>query len=120
MKSLLKASAVLALLATVMVPVMAGAQANVPPPPPGPIVTDVSSTYSFIDSMVNILFTILMILAVIFIIWAAFLYLTAAGNTEKLEKAQQQILYAVIAIVIAVLAKSVPWVVYNFILNRGK
>lgn len=45
--------------------------------------------------------------AIIFILYAAFLYLTAAGNDERLASAKRALLYAIIAIFIAVLAPAI-------------
>lgn len=47
------------------------------------------------------------VLAIIFLLYAAFLYLTAAGSEEKLEKAKHALIYAIIACVIAILAFAV-------------
>lgn len=44
-------------------------------------------------------------IAVLFIIWGGFLYITAAGNKDQAEKAKKTITYAVIGVVIIVLAK---------------
>lgn len=116
MKTITKISSVLALLALAVMPVMAGAQIGEQQAPV--IATDVSATYGFLNRIINILFSILMILAVIFILIAAFNYLTAGGNAEKVETAGRQIIYAIIAIVIAVLARSIPFIIRNF-LERG-
>ncbi len=68
-----------------------------------------------LDSVITIAFYILMLLAILFVLWAAFNYLTAGGNPEKVETAQRMIMYAVIAIVIGILARSVPWIISNFV-----
>ncbi len=54
--------------------------------------------------IVQFVFFIFMTVAVIFIIVAAFQFLTAAGDAEAIKKARTSILYAVIAIVVAVMA----------------
>ncbi|MBZ1348186.1 MAG: pilin [Candidatus Nealsonbacteria bacterium] len=55
--------------------------------------------------IVNFVFFIFITVAVIFIIVAAFQFLTAAGDAEAIKKARTSILYAVIAIVVAVMAQ---------------
>lgn len=60
-------------------------------------------------------FAVLMFLAVIMVIYAAFLYLTAAGDPEKVKKANATILYAAIAIAVALLAKFLPDIVASTI-----
>lgn len=61
------------------------------------------------------LFVFLIILSVIFIILAAFNYLTASGDPEKVKTASHQLIYAVVAIVVAVLARAVPLIVTSFV-----
>jgi fumarate reductase subunit D len=94
-----------------LLPVLALAQT----PPPGPIVTTFGGVQNLLNTAISWIFTLLIILAVIFILYAAFLYLTAAGDTEKVKKANHTLLYAAIAIAVAVLAKSIPVLVGNFI-----
>lgn len=57
--------------------------------------------------VVNWMFGILLILAVVFIVWAALLYLTSGGDEEKTKKAREMIIAAVIAIAIAILARAI-------------
>jgi len=52
-----------------------------------------------------------------FVFYAAYLYLTAAGNDERTKKAKQQLLYAVIAIIIAIMAAGLPRLVQSFLLG---
>ncbi len=59
-------------------------------------------------------FWFLMALAVIFGIIAAFGYLTAAGEAEKVKKANDRLLYAAIAIAVALLARAIPSIVASF------
>ena len=64
-----------------------------------------------LDTIINVLFTVLVIVAVIFIILGAFALLTAQGDEDKIKTGRQQILYAVIAVVVALLARGiVDWV----------
>jgi cytochrome bd-type quinol oxidase subunit 2 len=48
--------------------------------------------------------TIFFVVAAIFILMAAFGYLTSGGNEDKVKSAKNQLIYAVVAIVIALLA----------------
>ncbi|GEM_PF-490042 len=56
--------------------------------------------------------------AVIFIFYAAFLYLTGSGEEEKIKKAHKQLIYALIAIVVALFAYGMPALIHN-ILTSG-
>lgn len=64
-------------------------------------------------------FYFLIVFAVIFVIVAAFKYLTAAGDPEKVKSAGSTLLYAAIAIGVALLARAVPLVVGSFLGATG-
>ena len=60
-----------------------------------------------LDALKNIrnwLFTFLLIVAVIFFILAAYDFVTAGGNTEKVESARQKVIYGVIGLIVAIMA----------------
>ncbi len=95
MKKIISSSITTALL----LPVMVFAQPTAPT-----VVTSYSQVVTVIKTIGNWMFGILLALAGIFIIYAAFLYLTSSGDTAKTDKAKNIIVYAVVAIVIAVLA----------------
>lgn len=102
-----------ALLALLVLPVLVFGQDD-----PPALIKSVSELCQFIQRIVTVVFSIIMIIAVIFILLAAFNYLTAGGSGEKVETATKQLTNAIIAIVIAVLAYSIPMVVAGF-LYRG-
>lgn len=54
------------------------------------------------------MFTFLVVLAIIFVIYAALKYLTAGGESEKVTQANHMLIYAVVAIVVGLLAKGAP------------
>jgi uncharacterized membrane protein len=60
-------------------------------------------------------FYFLIVLAVIFVIIAAFKYLTAAGEPEKVKEAGTMLLYTAVAIGVALLARAIPLVIGNFL-----
>ena len=63
-------------------------------------------------------FYFLIALTVIFVLVAAFKYLTAGGDPEKVKSASHMLLYAAIAIVVGILAKAVPSLIGS-VLNSG-
>ena len=64
-----------------------------------------------LDRIINVLFAVLVIVAVIFIILGAFTLLTAQGDEDKINKGRTQILYALIAVVVAIAARGlVDWI----------
>ncbi len=60
-------------------------------------------------------FYFLIVLAVIFVIIAAFKYLTAAGEPEKVKEAGTMLLYTAVAIGVALLARAIPLVIGSFL-----
>ncbi len=103
---------VLPVLSVVMFPALAGAQTT---EVPAAIITDVTDVYTILNNVLNIVYTIFFIIAAFFIILAAFQYLTAQGDPEKTKTAKNMIIYAIVAIVVALLAVSVRGVVENFL-----
>jgi hypothetical protein len=53
------------------------------------------------------------------VLWAAYLYVIAADDTEKPTQARKMILYAAVGIVIALLAKGVPQIVGSLFGQSG-
>jgi len=101
-------------------PLLAAAQ--VPPSPitaPEAGINSIGAVGSSLCTITNWLFYFLILLAVIFIIVAAFKYLTAAGDPEKVKAASHALLYAAIAIVVGILAKAVPSLVGSIIGQGG-
>jgi hypothetical protein len=94
------------------------AQGNLQGPPPG--ITSFQGFIDVFDRIIQWLFIVLMILAVIFIILAAFSYLTAGGEEEKVKSAHQKIIYAVVAIAVAFLARGVQYVVSELLFGTNQ
>jgi len=68
-----------------------------------------------IASIVKWVYIIFFIIAVMFVLLAAFQYLGGAGNPERLKKAHDMIIYAAIAIAIALLSVGVVTIIKNFL-----
>jgi len=68
-----------------------------------------------IANIVKWVYTIFFIVAVMFILFAAFNYLGGAGSPERLKKAHSMIIYAAIAIAIALLSVGVVTIIQNFL-----
>ncbi len=62
------------------------------------------------------IFFILLIVAGIMILIAAFIFVTSSGSPDRATAARNMILYAVIGIIVALLAKAVPAFVQSLIL----
>jgi len=78
----------------------------------------ISSLQDILNSVCTIfgwLFVFLIALAIIFVVIAAFKYLTAGGDPEKVKTAGGTLLYAAIAVGVALLARAIPLIVSNFL-----
>jgi hypothetical protein len=82
---------------------------------PTPVTPDVifyrSKAITYLEWFIGIFWVV----TVGFVIWAAFLYLTAGGNEEKVSEAKRRLLYAVIAGAIALLATGIDLIVFNLL-----
>ena len=66
---------------------------------------------SLIDQILSYVFGILIIVATVLILYAAFLYMTAGGSEDNIATAKKYIIYAVIGLAIAFLARAIVGVV---------
>lgn len=78
-------------------------------------VQNLSGVLSSLCAIFGWAFIGLLVLAGIFIIFAGFKYLTAAGDPEKVKGAGTMLMYTAIAIAVALLARAVPLVVASFL-----
>ena len=60
-------------------------------------------------------FYFLIVLAVIFVLIAAFKYLTAGGDPEAVKAAGSMLLYTAVAVGVALLARAIPLLVGSFL-----
>jgi len=102
-------------------PVLASAQSLPPPQPPVQAnvpqgnITSLQSVLNTVCVVFAWAFYFLIAFAVIFVIVAAFKYLTAGGDPEKVKSAGNTLLYAAVAVGVALLARAVPLVVGSFL-----
>lgn len=68
-----------------------------------------------LGNVLGFAFGLLIVLAAIFIVYAGFLYLTAGGEEEKVKKAKNYLVYAVVALVVAGIAQVIILIAKNII-----
>ena len=88
--------------------------------PPGGVTApgtynNITQVTGLICVAINWIFWLLIVLTIIFVLYAAFLYLTAAGEPEKVKTASHTLLYAAVAVIVALIAKGLPFIVNSFI-----
>jgi len=82
----------------------------------------ITTPQEFIDLIKGItkwIFSIVMAIAILFIILAAWYFLTAAGNPEAIAKARQMLIYAIVGIAVALLAAGLPALINAFLGETG-
>ena len=69
------------------------------------------SVNNTVGSIVNVLLWVVGILSVTMIVWSGFKYITSAGDTSKLASAKSTLIYAVVGLIIAIMA----YAIVNFV-----
>jgi len=101
------------LLSLISLPVLTFAQYGVQSPPTP--VTRFEDILGILNTVINWIFTILLALAVIFIMFAAFEYLGSAGDPEKTRTAANKLIYAAVAIGVGLISKGIEFIVRQLI-----
>lgn len=106
--------------AVFVIPALASADIAVPAPAAGTSVpqANITSVQSILNDVCVVFawaFYFLLALAALFIVIAAFKYLTAGGNPEKTKSAGATLMYAAVAVGVALLAKAIPLIIANFL-----
>lgn len=103
-----------AILATAA-PALALAQTYTDTPP----IVGLGGVTNAVTVIVNWMIGLFWILAVAFVIWAAFSYLTAGGDEDKIKTAKQRLIFAIVAAAIALLATGIRVIVTNLLTGTG-
>lgn len=107
-------ASVLALLA---LPVMAVQEQPRPEstlPATPPAVTG-GGLLTLVDTLTNWVFAIFSVLAVIFILLAAFQFVTAGGDAAKVGEARQKLIWAAVGIIVALASKGLVPILRNIV-----
>ncbi|MBI2035334.1 MAG: hypothetical protein HYT12_01475 [Candidatus Liptonbacteria bacterium] len=81
-------------------PALAGAQ-----------VDSFGAIVNVIQRAISWIFALFILLAVVFVLYAAFKYLTSRGDSGKVGEASQALIYAAVAIGVALIAASIQFIV---------
>ena len=85
-----------------------------------PKVEKVGGLIDILKTIVKWTYVIFFIIAVLFLILAAYNYLTAQGDPEKVKNVHNQLIYAAIAVAVALIAVSFDLIIKNFITSGGQ
>lgn len=76
-------------------------------------ITDIDDVIDIIETLVNWLFAIIIAIAVIMLLWAAFLWMTSSGDETKVSDARKTLIYALVGVAVAVIAKGLVAIVQS-------
>jgi hypothetical protein len=76
------------------------------------------SLQDFLRRIINWMLALAGLIAVLFLIYGGFLYITSAGNEESAEKGKNTVINAVIGLVVIILSAVIVNVVANFFTTR--
>ena len=104
----------LVLTALLVAPVIAESKGG-PPTEVPKIAEDPQALINLLKKIGNWLFAILLAVAVVMLVVSGFLFVTAAGTPEKIEKARTILIYALIGVAIALAARGLVAVVVGIL-----
>ena len=74
-----------------------------------------SDITTLVKNIINFLIILAVPITAILIVYAGFLYITSAGNDEKVKTAQKALIWAIIGFAIILVASSVPTIIEKFL-----
>jgi len=83
-----------------------------------PIITSPTQISTFFENVLNIVSGFVFTIALIMLLWAAIVYVTAGGSEDRVSRAKNYLIYAIVGIGVAVLAFSVAPVLRNLFWGR--
>lgn len=101
---------VLILAGLLVVPVTL-VRAQLPDQPIDPTFGDWAGFIAAVTSVTNMIFAFVIIVAVLLLIYAGFMFITAAGDQDKTATAQKALTYAAVGVGVALLARVIPVIV---------
>jgi len=82
----------------------------------GPDIPEINvDIWEILDRALNWFFGIAIVIAAIMLVYAGFNYVTATGNEEKIKTATKTLIFALIGVAIALLAKGLPLLIQEFL-----
>jgi len=79
---------------------------------------ETSDIYTLVIKILDFLIVLSIPLSAILIVYAGLLYITSAGNAEKIKTAQKTLIWALIGFAIVLIAKGVPAIIQEFLSGK--
>lgn len=74
----------------------------------------VGDTGSLVKDAVNVILWVVGILSVVMLVWGGIKYTTSAGDTNKVASAKNTIIYAIIGLIVSIMA----YAIVNFVIEK--
>jgi phosphoglycerol transferase MdoB-like AlkP superfamily enzyme len=81
-------------------------------------ITDTNSVISIVTKIISVFYTLFFVMAVAFILLAAWGYLTAGGDPAKVKKASTRLIFAIVAIAVALISYGVASFIQSTLSSR--
>jgi len=75
---------------------------------------------SLIKNIINFLIKLAIPITAILVVYAGYLYITSAGNEDKVKTAQKALIWALIGFGVVLIASSVPTIIEEFIFGESE
>ncbi len=96
-------------LGLLLLPVVASTQG------PEPLITHPDQVIGLLSSVLGYVWTILGILVVLMFLYAGFMFITAAGDDDRIKNAKKMVLWSLVGIVVMLMAGGVMLLLENFL-----
>ncbi|MDP3982095.1 MAG: hypothetical protein Q8P70_00890, partial [bacterium] len=70
--------------------------------------TDVGGLIGAVERILNIVFAVLLVVVVVMLVWGSIEFVTSAGEEKAVSGARSKMMYAVIGLVLALIAAGIP------------
>ncbi len=87
-------------------------------PPAGPFIQTAVEPITIVDNVLKFVSSVFLFGAVIFMIYAGYMYLSASGDPKKIETAHENLKWGLMGIAIGLLAYVFPEIIKKFIEDK--
>ncbi len=81
---------------------------------------ETSDINSLIKNIINFLIILAIPITAILVVYAGYLYITSAGNEDKVKTAQKALIWAIIGFAIVLVASSIPTIIEEFLSGESE
>jgi len=76
---------------------------------------ETSDITTLVENILNFLWNLAFVIAPILIVYAGYLYLSSAGNEDKVKKAQKALIWAIVGFAVILIASGVPAIIQKLL-----